>query len=335
MKSISVVMKKTYIQLSREERDKIAIWRAEGSSLRVIAKRLHRSHSTVIRELRRNAAPVNTGYYLPSSAHERATTRKQTAGVCSKMQDPTLRWYVVTRLLWGWSPELIAGRLRKDLPGSTVSHETIYRYIYEEALHLRRYLPRHHRIRWKKGRSRKHQRCHIPHRVPITERAPQVNQRMRFGHWEADMMEGLRTEQSALNVLVERKSRMTRITKMPDRTAASTRHAITQQLSAVAPRARRSVTYDNGHENTEHFKVNRALKIRSYFCEPYRSWEKGTVEHTIGLIRRFIPKGRNLTMVRPHFIARIEDLLNHRPRKCLDFATPTEVFEKIGGALPP
>lgn len=328
-------MKKTYFQLSREERDNIAIWRAEGSALRVIAERLGRSHSTVIRELRRNAALVNTGYYLPSSAHERATTRKHRAGVRSKMHDPHLRCYVETHLRLGWSPELIAGRLSKACPGFSLSHETIYRYIYDEAPLLRRYLPRKHRQRWKKGHSRKHQRCHIPHRVPIAERAPQVNQRLRFGHWEADMMEGLRTERPALNVLVERKSRLTRITKMPDRTARSTRHAVTHQLSSVNPRARHSVTYDNGHENTEHFKVNRTLNMRSYFCEPYRSWEKGTVEHTIGLIRRFIPKGWDITTITPRFIARIEYLLNHRPRKCLDFATPAEVFEKLGGALPP
>lgn len=328
-------MKKSYRQLHREERDKIAIWRAEGCALRVIAERLGRSHSTVIRELRRNAALMHTGYYLPSKADERAITRKRMAGLRSKMQDPTLRDYVVTHLQRGWSPELIAGRLPKEYPGRSLSHETIYRYIYDEAPLLRRYLPRKHRTRWKKGHSRKHHRLHIPHRVPISERAPQVNQRLRFGHWESDSMEGLRREKTALNVLVERKSRLTRITKMRDRTAASTRHALTKQLLSVAPRARRSITYDNGHENTEHVKVNHAFTMRSYFCEPYRSWEKGTVEHTIGLIRRFIPKGRHLTMVSSHYIARIEDLLNHRPRKCLDFATPAEVFEKIGGALPP
>lgn len=300
-------MKKTYTQLRREERDRIAIWRAACCSLRVIATRLGRSHSTVIRELRRNAAPVNAGYDLPSKANERATTRKHRAGMRSKMRDPILRDYVERHLHIGWSPELIAGRLSKASPDLSLSHETIYRYIYEHALHLRHCLPRNHRKRWKRGCSRKQHRLSIPHRIPISARASQVNQRLRFGHWEADMMEGRQTERPALNVLVERKSRMTRITKMSDRTAASTRHAVTKQLRTVAPRARRSLTYDNGRENTEHFIVNRTFTMRSYFCEPYRSWEKGTVEQTIGLIRRFIPKGWDLTTVTPRFIARIEE----------------------------
>jgi IS30 family transposase len=328
-------MRKTYFQISREERDKIAIWRAEGCSIREVARRLKRDHSSILREIRRNAASVNKGYYLPSRAHDRAASRKQEAAQRSKMKDHVLREYVERHLKMGWSPEIIAGRIARELPGTTISHESIYRYIYEEASYLRRFLPRKHRRRWKKGHSRKHQKVHIPHRVPLSERADQVNQRIRFGHWESDTMEGRRSERPALNVIVERKSRFVQITKMPDRTARTTRLAITRRLRVMPLPVRRSVTYDNGHENTEHHKLNNKLKSRSYFCEPYRSWEKGTVENTIGLVRRFIPKEWNISILRPHFIRRIEFLLNHRPKKCLGFATPAEMFNKFGGALPP
>jgi IS30 family transposase len=147
-------------------------------------------------------------------------------------------------------------------------------------------------------------------------------------------MEGLRSETPALNVLVERKSRTIRLTKILNRTATATKWAIIDKLKSLPRRARKSVTYDNGHENSEHYKVNRKLKIRSYFCDAYCSWQKGSVEQSIGLVRRFIPKGWDISTVSSKYIARIEDLLNHRPRKCLDFATPAEVFEKLGGALP-
>ncbi len=327
-------MEKTYAQINREERDKIAIWKAEGCSIRAIARRLGRNHSTIIRELKRNNPSTSQGYYLPSKAQECASHRKQRAGYRSKMNDPKLRSYVEEHLQLGWSPELIAGRLPHDLIGCFVSHETIYRYIYRETSRLRKYLARRHRIRWKKGHSRKHQRSSIPYRVPIAKRALQVNQRIRFGHWEADMMEGRHAESAALNVLVERKSRMARLTKLKDRKASSTRQAITKQLGLLPKKARLSVTYDNGKENTDHYKINHTLGLRSYFCEPYCSWQKGTVEQTIGLVRRFLPKGRNLTNITPRHIQHIQNLLNHRPRKCLDFATPAEVFRKSGGALP-
>lgn len=328
-------MGKQYSQISSEERDKIAILRAEGCSIREIARVLGRSHSTLLRELKRNSALVNKGYYLPSSAHQRACVRKRQAAYRSKLNSSWLRNHIVTHLKLGWSPEIIAGRLSRDYPEHSISHETIYSYIYTEEPFLIRYLTRKHRRRWKKGHSRKHQRSLIPHRVPISARADQVNGRNRFGHWEGDTMEGLKSEKPALNALVERKSRFLQLTKLPNRTAKATRQAIIARLQPLPRYARRSITYDNGHENTQHFKVNQKLKMRSYFCEPYRSWEKGTVEQTIGLVRRFIPKGWDLESVQPRFIAQIEYLLNHRPRKCLGFATPAEVFNKLSGALAP
>lgn len=327
-------MKKGYVQLKLEERDKLAILKAEGKSIREIARVLNRDHSTIVRELKRNAAQINKDYYLPSKAQQQASARKKEAAHRCKIQDSKLRDYITQHLELGWSPEIIAGRIKQDLKGYSISHESIYQYIYNHAPELRRHLARKHRKRWSKGRNRKHQKNHIPQRISISERAPQVDHRIRFGHWEADMMEGLRSEKPALNVLVERKTRMVQITKLSDRSAKTTRKAVIERLQNVSPKARRSITYDNGHENTQHHQVNHLLKMRSYFCDPYSSWQKGTVEQTIGLVRRFIPKGWDLTSVQPRFIARIEYLLNHRPRKCLGFATPAEIFQKLDGALP-
>jgi IS30 family transposase len=328
-------MKKSYEQLGLEERDQIAVFRAEGCGIREIARRLRRDASTVSRELRRNAAAVNTGYYLSSKAEERAVTRKQQTGQRLKLKNFSIREYVITHLHLGWSPELIAGRISKDQPKHHISHEAIYQYIYAHAPHLRRLLARKHRKRWRKGHSRKHQKVLIKHRIALALRPTQVNERIRFGHWESDTMEGLRSEPAALNVMVERKSRFVQISKVSNRTARATRDAMTKRLEKLPAKARRSITYDNGRENCEHYKLNQDLKCRSYFCEPYRSWEKGSVENTIGLIRRFIPKGWDISTIQPRMIAQIEFLLNHRPKKCLGFATPAETFNKCGVALPP
>jgi len=136
-----------------------------------------------------------------------------------------------------------------------------------------------------------------------------------------------------LNVLVERKTRVTKITKLPQKTAEQTREAIIRRLKKVSCVARGSITYDNGSENTHHEAINQALKMTSYFCEPYHSWEKGTVEQTNGLIRRYFPKKTNFNEISNDMIRYVEDLLNNRPRKCLNFKTPSEVFNLECGAL--
>jgi IS30 family transposase len=144
-----------------------------------------------------------------------------------------------------------------------------------------------------------------------------------------------RASRAALNVLVERKSRYLNLTLLPGKTSIHTRRAIVGRLSAYPKGSRRSITYDNGSENVDHCAVNRELSTRSYFCHPYRSWEKGTVENTAGLVRRFIPKKTDLGIVSELDLAEIEWALNNRPRKCLGFQTPAEVFNQLVGALPP
>ena len=168
-------------------------------------------------------------------------------------------------------------------------------------------LVRRHKKRMEKGHNRKHQKSHIPNRVSISERPEIVEKRERIGDWESDSMVS-RQSKSALNVLTDRKSRVTVLKKLQRKTAKNTKLAILVSLIKYP----HTITYDNG----------------SYFCNPEHSWEKGTVENTIGLIRRWIPKKTDLAKVSDREIVEIEDWLNNRPRKCLNYQTPLEVLKK-------
>jgi IS30 family transposase len=236
-----------------------------------------------------------------------------------------VRCYVCDRLRIGWSPEQIAGTLSKDLPGQGISYEAIYQYLYKEQPALIAYLSRSHKKRWKRGHSRKHKKSHIPNRVSIQHRPGSIDQRLHWGHWESDTVVS-RQGTAALLVLVERKSRFTVMEKLAQKTARETKTSIVNSLQLFPQQVRCSITYDNGSENTEHESVNRLLVITSYFCNPYHSWEKATVENTIGLIRCFFPMKTNFDQLTDRDIRCVEILLNKRPRKCLNYQTPLEVF---------
>jgi len=318
-------MPRRYRHLSEEERDKLAIYRAQGWSLRAIARKLGRDPATLSRELKRNAAPVYRGCYWPHRAHTRADRRNRRTHRRRRLKSDALRRFVEVRLRIGWSPELIAGRLRTSRRGWRISYEAIYQWIYREARHLIPFLARSHRKRLERGHSRKHTQSHIPERVSITRRPAVVARRLQAGHWEADTVVSRRSL-AALQVVVERKARFTKIKRLSRRSAAAMRAGLNRTLARFPQRIRRSITYDNGTENVEHQRVNQHLGTRSFFSEPHHPWEKGTVENTIGLIRRFLPKKTDFAKVHRTELRRIEQRLNHRPRKCLGFKTPSEVF---------
>ena len=172
----------------------------------------------------------------------------------------------------------------------------------------------------------------IKNRVSLEKRPSAANLREVCGHWESDTVEGANRKDS-LNVLVDRNSRLTHITLLPNKTAAATREAIIKRLKRYPNQLRSTLTYDNGSENTQHQIINESLGTSSFFCEPYHSWEKGTVEQRNGLIRRFFPKGTDFENVSNTDINRVEKLLNNRPLKCLNYQTPYEVFRIASGAL--
>jgi IS30 family transposase len=319
-------MPKTYKHLDANERDILAVLKSKGRSLREISTILKRSPSTLSRELERNTPPVYTGYYLSHKAQERADKRNRESHRRPRLKTDVIRRYVEKRLRLGWSPELIAGRLAIEHPELSISHEAIYQWIYQEATHLILSLVRAHRKRKHRGYSRKHKTSHIPQRISIQERPQTVLRRLHIGHWETDTI-SCRKSYQAVQVTVERKARYAKMAKLKTKSARAMSIALTRRLSRYPTNLRLSITYDNGSENAEHLRTNKILGTCSYFCEPFHSYERGTVENTIGLVRRFLPKKTNLAKISQDHLVKIEYWLNNRPRKCLGFKTPAEVFK--------
>ncbi len=320
-------MPRHYKHLAEEERDRLSLFRAQGKSLREIAGLIGRDVSTVSRELKRNTAPVNVGYYLPHKAQERADARKAIAHERQRLRDPKLRRYVRIMLQRGWSPERIAGRWKK-LGLGFISYEAIYQWIYADSRDLAPHLHRYHRIRFKHRRRGRHRTTHIPSRTPIAQRPEAVALRKEPGHWEGDTIIG-RHSQSALQVLVERKTRYTCLSKLQGKNAKAVKKTITHRLKSFPIHLRRSITYDNGSENAKHLLINKSIGTQSYFCDPMCSWQKGSVENVNRLVRRRLPKGTDFTIVSLAKLKKTERWLNNLPRKCLGFQTPAEAFRDV------
>jgi IS30 family transposase len=319
-------MGKGFKRMTLKDREDLAILKAEGRSLRGIAGILGFSHSSLSRELQRLQRTFGRGvHYSPCSSDYVAKLTRRKSGRKKSLEDPVLKAYVEERIKRGWSPEIISGRLGLELPARKVSYETIYQHVYDSGFELLGCLPRRHQFRKSKAQYRKARASAIPNRLSLLYRPELINQRRQFGHWESDLVVSGKSKVS-LNVLVERLSRYVLVKKIADGTSMRSSRAIITCLSGYREQVRRSITYDNGTENVRHEKVNAALKARSYFCEPYHSWEKGTVENVNGLIRRYIPKKMDLALVTPAQIKAIQRQLNDRPKKCLGYKTPSEVF---------
>lgn len=307
---------------------------ARGLSLRTIGHRLRRDHRTLGRELARSAKYFHP--YLPSLAQDRAVRVAQAQRYTAPLKEPLVFLYVREHLRQGWSPETIAGRLRLDYPGYSVSDETIYRYIYKRAnrkLRLWQYLVigRPKRRKWNGRPVRR--RTKIPEAVSIELRPKVVLRRKQLGHWETDDLEGVKSEKQALSVSVERVTRHVQLDLLTDQRAATKAAQLIHRLRGYPGALRRTLTADNGPENSRHQVVTGRLGLPVYFCHPYHSWEKGTVENTVGRVRRFIPKGTPLSTITPADVKQVEITMNNTPRKCLGYLTPYEKLEKILGRM--
>lgn len=317
-----------YVHLSADERLRIYQLSGEGLSQAEIARRLGRDKGTISRELRRNGAPAG---YLPDLAQRRYQARRQRCRPRPRLGNRTLRRSVILFLQQGWSPEQIAGRLRLENGQTVVNHETIYRFVYDSPLGRQEKLYQYLRRGQKKRRRRQGRRVRaspIAQRTFIEARPLAATQRTQTGHWETDSL--LFPEEQALNVLVDRLSRFTVLTRLDGKTARDTSQVLIERLSALP---RRSLTADNGSENADHTSVSQKLDIPFFFCHPYHSWEKGTVENTNGLIRRYLPRQTDLSRIAPQDLDAIADELNQRPRKCLGFRMPSEVLFEYSVAL--
>lgn len=331
---------KKYRQITLAEREQLYGLQKEGLSLRDIGKKLGRSHTSLSRELRRNVKYGNEYFgnqYLPCRAEVLSKKRARRQRKKASLKSPTIFLYVRNHLREdGWSPETIAGRLPIDHPGESISVETIYRYIYshpyagnkphvQKEKPLSSYLVLARKKRMQKSGRRVHRHGKIPFAVSIEKRPQSILQRKRIGHWETDNVIGRVTDKTALSVTVERKILFTLLTKLANRTATTKTEALVTRLSDYP---RKTLTTDNGKENSQHQSVARELNLLMYFCHSYASWEKGTVENTNGRIRRFIPKGISIDAISEETILAIEEKLNHTPRKRLSFHTPCEKMQQ-------
>lgn len=221
-----------------------------------------------------------------------------------------------------------------ELAGHSISHEAIYQYVYARAKWLVPYLARRHSQRQVQfGRKRRKRGAPIPARTAITERPAAANERREVGHWEVDTAHS-RLNGAVLLVVTDRKSRLTRIARLERATSHNVEQGVVRLLQRYPERDRKSLTYDNGAENSRHLLINQALGTSSYFCAPYHSWEKGTVENTIGFIRRLIKRDAIQTLSGKE-IRSLENKINSRPKKCLNFHTPREIFTQRRVALGP
>jgi len=334
---------KKVAKLSAKERDLIAIWYGQKVSIRQIAKQLKRYPSTVLREIRRNSFKDRFNhqeYYVAIHAQSRTQERKSLAGKRHPLRNAKVYAYVLVKLRQGWSPELIAGRLRKIYGKTIICHETIYRFIYNANNQEKRfweYLP-WKRTKRKKKHGRLVHRGKIPFRVSLHLRQEAINKRLVFGHWEGDTLEGKRIISDGIHTEVERLSRKIMAKKVDQITSEKTIQVQEAMFNDLPSKARQSTTLDNGRENHLHFKLKIKLGMKTYFADPYSSWQRGTNEFHNGLIRRYLPKGTDFSKITQEELDDIIWEINNRPRKVLNYNTPEEVFKtylkREGVAIP-
>ncbi len=324
-------MGKHYKHLTVRQRERLAKLRHEGHRLAEIAKALRRDKSTISRELSRNGNPQSR-YYTPCRAQARSEQRRSQACRRPRIRSERIRAYIREKLKLGWSPEIIAGRLPLEHRGLHVSHEAIYQYLYDrrtkDRKELIRLLRRAHRLRKLRGIGRKVRKTKIPNRIPIEARPKAVDSRRYYGHWEGDTMESQKSP-PVLNSLTERKSRLLMLTKLERKAARETKRAVVGRLAQLPPALRKTLTLDNGTENTLHEDITAEIGAKCYFAKPYASWQRGTNEQTNGMVRWFLPKGTDFRNITDEQVAEVESKINNRPRKCLKFRTPLEVFTRV------
>ncbi|HXK52966.1 MAG TPA: IS30 family transposase [bacterium] len=315
-----------YKHFSESERDNLAVMLAEGKKQVDIAKKMGRHPSTISREIKRNGSPINKTQYRANRAQMRADKRKTESHSKTRLKNPKVRSYVIKKLKEGLTPEQIAGRLKIDHPGLKTNYESIYLFIYKDRPDLVEYLVRGRRKRQKRGIKSGKRMVKLPNRTMIDKRPAEINEKTEYGHWEADTVVS-RQSKYALAVVRERRLQVMFIRRIDSKTANNMRQAVIDMLKDIPAEYRKSITFDNGLENAQHEEIAKQLSVQTYFCHPYHSWEKGGVENGIGVIRRFLPKKTDFALISWQQIRSIENRLNNRPRKTLNYLSPLEVFK--------
>ncbi len=316
----------SYLHLSLAERYYIEIELKMEVSINQIAKAMGRSQSTISREIHRNTG--QRGYRHKQAnrlTDERHTNKPKTV----KLTDE-IKYIISVCLLYDWSPEQISGRLH-DEEIISLHHETVYQFILTDKANggeLYKHL-RHQGKTYRKRYGSAHNRSGIPNRVDIDERPVEANNRERIGDWEADTIIG-KNHKGAIVTLDDRKSKLRLAAPLPGKKAKYVKEAMIALLAPIAEFVK-TVTFDNGKEFTLHENIAAELDCKTYFAKPYHSWERGQNENANGLLRQYFPKAMELVDISVKQVIEAVDRLNSRPRKCLKFKTPYEVFEKLTG----
>lgn len=327
--------------LTSAERDTIAVMLRDGESQAAIARKLGRHRSTINRELARNSDVDESGgvVYNPFTATRHATARRARPRVSKVYADPMLR-ALVTQRLEHWSPEQIAHRLRLDFPEHPEWHvctETIYQAIY---VYPKGSLRSEVKKALRTGRTTRKPResgarvPREPDKVGIAERPAEIEDRAVPGDWEGDLICGA-YNRSAIGTLVDRKTRYVMLLHLPGaHDALSVRDAMIARFTGMPERIGLSVTWDQGAEMALHKEISVAADLDVYFCDPHSPWQRGTNENTNGLLRQYFPKGTDLSVHGPERLREVEMMMNNRPRKTLNWATPAEaMWAELDGIL--
>ena len=322
--------RRSRLALTLSEREEISRGLACHDSLRAIAAQLGRSPSTISREVNRNGGLKQ---YRASQADQAAWDRTHRPKPCKLAGSPMLRRIVARKLRSNWSPEQIAGWLKREHPGNEshqVSHETIYRSLFIQARgvlkkELQQYLRSQRAIRRSKHKSLKNDGLgKITNTVSIRERPASVEDRAVPGHWEGDLICG--SNNSFIATLVERHTRYVMLAKVSSKDSETVINALIKQARKLPNELYKSLTWDRGTEMADHQRFTLATDIQVYFCDPQSPWQRGSNENTNRLLRQYYPKGTDLSVHSQAKLNAVARQLNERPRKTLDFETPAERF---------
>ncbi len=316
--------------LSLSEREEISRGLVANRSIRSIASALNRSPSTISREIHRNGGLHR---YRATQADQRAWDAARRPKPCKLSMNPRLCRQVIRRLQDDWSPEQIAGWLKRTYVEDEryhVSHETIYRSLFIQARgvlkkELQQYLRSQRSIRRSRYASLKEKGLGgLPNAVSISARPASIEDRAVPGHWEGDLIEG--SQGSCIATLVERHSRYVMLMKLDNKKSKTVTSALIKHAKKLPDELYKSLTWDRGTEMKAHQRFTLATNIQVYFCDPQSPWQRGTNENTNRLLRQYLPKGTNLALHSQTRLNAIARQLNQRPRKTLDYETPAERF---------
>ena len=317
-----------YNHLSSFERKAIYYRFNSGESCRSIGKLLSRHHTTIMREVRRNKPPYYA--YFDESAHDKALARRKIPRHANKRRNKALYELVVGKISSGWSPDAIAGRLKKDNPSNKlmqVSHEAIYQWVihdFKAGGILYKDLAKRHKKR-KKQCKYGDLRGQIKDRVSIKERPTVVEERSRLGDWEGDLVEGKKGS-GFFVTHVDRTSRYLLAQKIETKQAMLFNDATISMFKPIPAQKQLTLTLDNGKEFSAFKALEEQLNFDVFFADPYCSWQRGTNEHTNGMIRRYFPKKTDFSTITNEQLQEVVMKINQRPRKILNYQTAEEVF---------